>query len=72
MKTMAELQANDPPCPYDKPCHIWHHETIQNGLPCPCKCHYSNERIKEWGRGLDRILNKDEVIEHLSIGVDGQ
>ena len=66
MKPMSEFQKEDPPCPYDKPCHIWHHETIQQGIPCPCKCHYSKKRYQDWGDGLNRILNKDEVIDYLT------
>ena len=63
---MAELQKDDPLCPYtDKPCYIWHHETIEQGMPCPCKCHWSDVKIDEWGKGLDRIDNADEVTEFI-------
>ena len=73
MRTMSEIQTNDPPCPFtDKPCHIWHHITIKQGLPCPCKCHYTNENLDEWAKD-SRITNIDEVMNHLkqTLEVDG-
>jgi hypothetical protein len=61
MKSMAELQKDDPPCE----CNRHHHETIEHGVPCGCGCHYTKEKMQEWGKELDRIVNADEIVGYL-------
>ena len=63
---MAEIQKNDPPCPYkENPCDRWHYTTIECGDPCPCNCHWTDNHLDEWGKGLTRITNIDEVVDYM-------
>jgi len=72
MKSMAEIQKNDPLCPSkDKPCNRWHHTTIEKGLDCPCRCHWTNEHLDEWGKQMTRIVNIDEIVDYMK-KIDGE
>lgn len=59
---IGSIQKNDPPCPSkDKPCDIHHKDTIEKGLFCPCKCHYTKENNEKMKKKFDRIINIDNI-----------